>query len=449
MAERMKESGIQWIGLIPYDWNVKRIKHIIQNNDNGIKVGPFGSALTNEVVSSDEGQYKVYGQSNLIRKDFLYGDNYVSEQNYKRLINYEVLPNDIVVSMMGTIGKCSVVPDNIEPGIMDSHLIKIRLSKKMLPRYFEYAYESDMGYSQLLINSKGSIMNGLNSTIIKGLYIPVPGIIEQQSIVDFLDKECGQIDSIATDLEKQIALLQQYKKSLITETVTKGLDKSAPMKDSGVEWIGKIPEHWELKHLKYLTKSILDGTHLTPTYTDDGIPFLRVTDITSGDGIDAEINLDSVARISKEEHRILCQRCYPQKGDVLVSKNGTIGVPKIIDWDWEFSIFVSLCLIKLNESLLNKWLFYYFKSTLVATEIAFAGKTNTITNLHLEKIANFKIPLPSVEEQKLIATYLDEKVCKIDALIKEKQNQLETLRQHKKSLIYEYITGKKRVKEVR
>ena len=167
MAEQMKESGIQWIGAIPYSWNVERIKYIIQNNDNGIKVGPFGSALTNEVVSSDEGKYKVYGQSNLIRKDFSYGDNYVSEQNYKRLINYEVLPNDIAVSMMGTIGKCSVVPDNIESGIMDSHLIKIRLSQKMLPRYFEYAYESDMGYSQLLINSKGSIMNGLNSTIIK------------------------------------------------------------------------------------------------------------------------------------------------------------------------------------------------------------------------------------------------------------------------------------------
>ena len=87
MAEQMKESGIQWIGAIPYSWNVERIKYIIQNNDNGIKVGPFGSALTNEVVSSDEGKYKVYGQSNLIRKDFSYGDNYVSEQNYKRLIN--------------------------------------------------------------------------------------------------------------------------------------------------------------------------------------------------------------------------------------------------------------------------------------------------------------------------------------------------------------------------
>lgn len=323
MAEQMKESGIQWIGAIPYNWNVERIKHIIQNNDNGIKVGPFGSALTNEVVSSDEGKYKVYGQSNLIRKDFSYGDNYVSEQNYKRLINYEVLPNDIAVSMMGTIGKCSVVPDNIEPGIMDSHLIKIRLSQKMLPRYFEYAYESDMGYNQLLINSKGSIMNGLNSTIVKGLYIPVPGIVEQQAIVDFLDKECAQIDSIATDLEKQIELLQQYKKSLITETVTKGLDKSVPMKDSGVEWIGEIPEHWRLKRLKYIAK-LKTGT--TPpgnegiNYDENGINWFTPSDFLPNMQLDT-----SEKYIDRETIRYANIQTYPRGSVLLVAIGATVG----------------------------------------------------------------------------------------------------------------------------
>ena len=320
MAEQMKESGIQWIGAIPYNWNVERIKHIIQNNDNGIKVGPFGSALTNEVVSSDEGKYKVYGQSNLIRKDFSYGDNYVSEQNYKRLINYEVLPNDIAVSMMGTIGKCSVVPGNIEPGIMDSHLIKIRLSQKMLPRYFEYAYESDMGYSQLLINSKGSIMNGLNSTIVKGLYILVPEIIEQQAIVDFLDKECAQIDSIATDLEKQIALLQQYKKSLITETVTKGLDKSVPMKDSGVEWIGEIPEHWEISRVRHLA-SLCSGA--TPSkdvlsYWEGNIPWVSSQEVKS------DIIKDTSLHISEEAINSCSTQLMPAGTLVMVVRSGIL-----------------------------------------------------------------------------------------------------------------------------
>ena len=123
------------------------------------EISRFGSALTSEIVSAEEGQYKLYGQANLIRKDFDYGDNFVTEENYRRLINYEVLPDDIAVSMMGTIGKCSVVPHGIKPCIMDSHLIKIRLSNKMNPRFFEYVYESCVVYEQLVVNSKGSIMN--------------------------------------------------------------------------------------------------------------------------------------------------------------------------------------------------------------------------------------------------------------------------------------------------
>lgn len=163
----LKDSGLIWFGKIPTHWEVKRIKYIIKQGNDGIKVGPFGSALTNEVVSADDGQFKVYGQANLIRRDFEYGDNFITEDNYLHLKNYEVLPNDIVVSMMGTIGKCCVVPEGISPGIMDSHLIKVRLSGLMFPQYFEYLYESEAVYEQLLLKSKGSIMNGLNSTIVK------------------------------------------------------------------------------------------------------------------------------------------------------------------------------------------------------------------------------------------------------------------------------------------
>lgn len=184
----MKESGFIWFGKIPAHWDIKRIKYIIKQGNDGIKVGPFGSALTNEVVSAEDGQFKVYGQANLIRRDFEYGDNFVTEENYMRLRNYEVLPNDIAVSMMGTIGKCCVVPDGILPGIMDSHLIKVRLSDMMLPKYFEYLYESEAVYEQLLLKSKGSIMNGLNSTIVKNVYMVVPPIEEQKRICQYIDE---------------------------------------------------------------------------------------------------------------------------------------------------------------------------------------------------------------------------------------------------------------------
>ena len=445
MAEQMKESGIQWIGAIPYNWNVERIKHIIQNNDNGIKVGPFGSALTNEVVSSDEGKYKVYGQSNLIRKDFSYGDNYVSEQNYKRLINYEVLPNDIAVSMMGTIGKCSVVPGNIEPGIMDSHLIKIRLSQKMLPRYFEYAYESDMGYSQLLINSKGSIMNGLNSTIVKGLYILVPEIIEQQAIVDFLDKECAQIDSIATDLEKQIALLQQYKKSLITETVTKGLDKSVPMKDSGVEWIGEIPEHWEISRVRHLA-SLCSGA--TPSkdvlsYWEGNIPWVSSQEVKS------DIIKDTSLHISEEAINSCSTQLMPAGTLVMVVRSGILqhtipvallGVPATINQDIKAFQF--------NHLMLPAYFKYYIQGENDALLSVIIKDKTTVESVDNQLLLSLKIMVPPIEEQKAIVAFLNYKCGYIDKILNDKQEQLNLLMQHKKSLIYEYVTGKKRVKEV-
>lgn len=184
----LKDSSLIWFGKIPAHWEVKRIKYVIKQGNDGIKVGPFGSALTNEVVSADDGQFKVYGQANLIRRDFEYGDNFVTEDNYLRLKNYEVLPYDIVVSMMGTIGKCCVVPEGISPGIMDSHLIKVRLSSLMFPQYFEYLYESEAVYEQLLLKSKGSIMNGLNSTIVKNVYMVVPPVEEQIAICRYINE---------------------------------------------------------------------------------------------------------------------------------------------------------------------------------------------------------------------------------------------------------------------
>lgn len=206
-CSELKDSGVIWIGEIPEHWDVKRIRYIIEQGANGIRVGPFGSSLKDAVVDPDQGEYKIYGQANLIRHDFEYGDNYVAEKDYLRLKNYEVLPGDILLSMMGTIGKCSTVPEGITKGIMDSHLIKMRLSDLMIPRYLEYVYEySAVVYEQLIQNGKGSIMNGLNSTIVKNVYVPVPPIDEQKEIADYLDAKCGAIEAIidSKELEEEV-----------------------------------------------------------------------------------------------------------------------------------------------------------------------------------------------------------------------------------------------------
>ncbi len=247
----MKDSGVEWIGMIPKGWECMRARHVFQSNKNGIRVGPFGSALTNAVVSSEQGTIKVYGQANLIRKNFEYGDNYVTEETYQRLKDYEVLPNDVAISMMGTIGKCCVVPDGISKGIMDSHLIKVRLNHRMLPQFFEYLYESPAIFEQLLVLSKGSIMNGLNSSIVKRIFLTVPLLHEQAAIAAYLDDKCAAIDGIIAEAKATIEEYRAWKASVIFEAVTKGLDPNAEMKDSGVEWIGEMPRHWGMERAKF------------------------------------------------------------------------------------------------------------------------------------------------------------------------------------------------------
>lgn len=219
---KMKDSGIEWIGEVPEHWEVCKVKNILIKGKNGIKIGPFGSSLTGNV---GEGlPYKLYGQWNIIDRDFTAGTNTINQNVYNRLTNYKVIEGDILVSMMGTIGKCATVPENIKEGVMDSHVVKISLNKSIFNnQYFEYFYDKDnsnIAFNEINKLKGGSIMDGLNSSIIKNLSITVPPLAEQQEIAYYLDKRCASIDASISKAQREIELLQEYKQSLITEVVT-------------------------------------------------------------------------------------------------------------------------------------------------------------------------------------------------------------------------------------
>ncbi|WP_235816462.1 restriction endonuclease subunit S [Bacillus massilinigeriensis] len=251
---KLKGSNIQWVNTIPSHWQIKELKYCLLPGSEGIKIGPFGSALKSEMLV-DEG-YKVYGQENLIKDNFNLGQRFISEEKFKELEVYEIAEKDVLISMMGTVGKCKVVPANIQKGIMDSHLIRIRFNENIiLPEFATYLIQ-DSNYIkvQLDLNSKGSIMSGLNSSIIKKLKLILPPIEEQKIILKYMDKKNVDLNQIIASKNYMIDLLNQQRQSIITEAVTKGLNPNVKMKDSGVEWIGEIPEHWEVKPLYSLYK---------------------------------------------------------------------------------------------------------------------------------------------------------------------------------------------------
>ena len=440
----MKNSGIEWIGNIPQNWDAVQIRRVLLKDKNGIKIGPFGSALTNKTTGNDE--YYVYSQANLVSGDFSNTKNKVSQDVFNSLSNYEVVTGDVCLSMMGTIGKCRIIPHNIKKGIMDSHLIKIRLDNYN-SRFFEYVYDKDNGgicFVQMQKEKKGSIMDGLNTSIVKGLYVTVPPLSEQQAIADYLDKTCSKINEIIAEAKESIDEYKELKRSVIFEAVTKGLDKNVEMKDSGIEWIGEIPNDAKLVPLKYLvSKAITDGTHQTPDYesSENGSPFLSSKDISSG-----KIDFSNIKYITKKLHEELYRNVAPQINDVLLAKNGTTGVAALVEKDMVFDIYVTLALIRPDVTkVLPKYLLHGINCYVAKRQFDEHLLGIGVPNLHLSVIRNTKVIIHNKNQQKKIADFLDKRTAEIDDLIAEKESLINDLEAYKKSLIYEVVTGKRRV----
>ncbi|WP_341959896.1 restriction endonuclease subunit S [Planococcus maritimus] len=437
MIKQMKDSGINWIGEIPSDWKTTVVKKIF-------RVVPGGTPTTSNESYWENGdiQWATPKDFNRLDSDVLHETERKITQIGLENSSAQIIPeNSIILTTRAPVG--NVVKNYVE--MATNQGCKSLVDKIGLTDSNYYYYVMKITKDTLESLSTGTTFLELSGESLKNFEIMCPPVREQEKIANFLDSKVSQIDSILADTKLSIAEFKKYKQSLITETITKGLNHNAPLRNSGYQWIGEIPKDWNAMKLKRLSTKIIDGTHHTPTYVDKGIPFLRVTDITKSNNSFTPIDFTKTAQITLEEHEELIKRCKPEKGDLLVSKNGTIGVPKVVDWDDNFSIFVSLCLIKVNSLIDVNYLAYYFKSSLIYMEIAIGGKTGTITNLHLEKIKEFVIPLSTVEEQKEIVDFLNEKCAHIDSLIEQKQQLLVELETYKKSFIYEYVTGKKEV----
>jgi type I restriction enzyme S subunit len=223
---KMKDSGIEWIGKIPERWKVDKIKFLLLPGNKGMKMGPFGSQLKLEMMS--EKGYKVYGQENVINNDFNLGDRHIDEEKFKELKVYEINSGEVVISTMGTVGNCRIVPSKITKGIMDSHLIRMKVSDKITNNFFSMVLnDASYLFFNLMNSSKGSIMTGLNSEIISNLIIVVPPISEQIQIAEYLDKATTKIDQTIQKIERKVELLEEYKKSLIHHVVTGKVDVSS------------------------------------------------------------------------------------------------------------------------------------------------------------------------------------------------------------------------------
>jgi len=313
-------------------------------------------------------------------------------------------------------------------------------------------YLLDFSRSEVMRRSIGSTVKGISTSELLRIQVPFPESLDtQQKIATILSTVDNLIENTQSLIDKYTAV----KQGMMADLFTRGIDLSGTsetnknygqLRPSITESpelyqeteLGWVAKDWKVDKLENLTTKIIDGTHYTPTYTVEGVPFLRVTDVQS-----KEINLEKIKFISEEEHKLLIKRCNPEIGDILYSKNGTIGIPKIVNWNWKFSVFVSLCLIKPNHKKINnKYLELVLTSTVAWTQIRVRAKQGTVTNLHLEEIREFLIPLPSFDEQ----TAIVDRAITFQNRIDGEKSYLEKLRNEKKGLMQDLLTGKVRVK---
>lgn len=452
MAEQMKPSGIDWIKDIPSSWEINKVKYLATEPGTLFLDGDW---IESDVIEESGIRYLTTGNvgAGFYKEQ---GSGYISEKTFSELHCLNVYPGDLMISRLNEpIGRSCIIPDTESRYVVAVDNVVLRPNANYNKKFIMYGMNAD-GYAEHAnMIARGATMSRISRSQLGQFWLAFPNIEEEQAIADFLDKECAQIDSIAADLEKQIALLQQYKKSLITETVTKGLDKSVPMKDSGVEWIGEIPVGWELSRIKYLTDNhhpypIGDGDHgmiKADDYLTEGIPYIRVLNLTWGSGL----NLENLVFISKEMNSLI-KNSELKPNDILIAKTGaTIGKTAIVPDSLPVSNTTShvgkITLANVHDA---KYFYYVMTSSIVQKQIHdISAMQSTRPELGIEGLKNLILTVPPFDIQQHIARFLDDHCAKIDRVLHEKGKQLSVIKQHKKSLIYEYVTGKKRVKEVR
>lgn len=431
--ESLKDSKVQWIGDIPNDWEVLKVKHTATSLNSLFIDGDW---IETEHIKEEGIRYLTSGNVGVgVFKE--QGDGHINAESFKTLKCLEVIPGDLMISRLNKpLGRSCIVPQTENKYVVAVDNVILRPNKNIDKLFLNYLMNTDGYAAEADLVSRGATMKRISRSILGELWITLPPYSEQKEIVSCLDIQCSKIDSIITKIEKQISLLQDYKKSLITEVVTKGLDPTMPMRDSGVEWIGDIPDHWVLKKLNYLAKFKTGGTPSENIGIDEEgeYPWFTASDMDNGLTL-----LKSSKYISYEAVKSNRYKLFPSNSILLVciASVGKIGITLTDSYSNQQITAI------IPHNIEPQYLLYFLVS--ISEKIISDASSNVVPIINTKYLKQIQIPVPSRTEQIQISSFLDNKVKIINTIVIRKQKQLEFIKEHKKSLIYEYVTGKKRV----
>jgi type I restriction enzyme, S subunit len=431
--EKYKDSGVEWLGEIPEHWEIKRLRFILKTNPSKNEIKLDKSNLASFVPMEAVGEY---GGINLdIEKtieDVFNGYTYFAN-------------NDVVIAKITPCfenGKSAIaygLTNGIAFGTTELHVLR---ASHRLNNYFLFY----LVISHLFRHHGEAEMYGAGGqkrvpeNFIKNFRIAIPPLDEQEAIARFLDYKTKQIDDLIAKKETLIEKLDEKRTALISHAVTKGLDPNVPMKDSGIDWLGEISEHWLPVKLKYICSLLRDGTHLPPPRVNNGIPLLSVRNLVN----DKFMNLDDDSLIAEEAFQELNKSFQVCENDILLAIVGaTLGKVAIVEKMPKFTIQRSLAILRPKQGkCLFKFLFYFIKSPDFQKLLWLNTGYSAQPGIYLGSLANFFILIPPIVEQQAIVTYLDQKIAKIDQQKAKIKEAIELLKEYRTALITNAVTGK-------
>jgi type I restriction enzyme S subunit len=425
-----KDSGVQWLGEVPEHWDVGPLKR-------GFEV-TLGKMLQPE-SSSPEDELRPYLRAANIQwcgvdvrdvKKMWFSERDRSQLNLK--------PGDLLVSEGGDVGRSCIWMAEIEDCHFQNSVNRLRGKNNFSTRFLYYWISTikDKGYIDVLCNK--STIAHFTAEKVAAVPTPLPTGKEQQVIAAFLDRETAKIDALVAEQEKLVALLKEKRQSVISYAVTKGLDPSVPMKDSGVEWLGEVPAHWEFGFLKRYW-SVTDCKHVTAEFVDEGIPLASIREVQS-----RWINLDDAKCTTPYFYELLIEGGRkPLPGDLIFSRNATVGeVAQVSVEHPAFAMGQDVVLLrKLDANDSSDYFQHVIRSPIIVQQLANMMVGSTFKRINVEEIRSFWVPSPPAAEQTAIAQSLELETAKLDALTAEAQSAITLLQERRTALISAAVTG--------
>jgi putative type I site-specific restriction-modification system, S subunit len=437
---KMKESGIDWIGQIPEEWEVIKFKYL-GDVKQGLTYSP------SDIVDKDEG-ILVLRSGNIQNGVLDFTNNvYVKTKVAESIV---LRKNDILITARNgssaLIGKNAIIDTDIK-ATFGAFMMVFRTNKSLIAKFAFYLMNVSFNFYRTFFTT--STVNQLTAAIFNGIEVPLPSISEQQKIADFLDKKTAQLDKVKSLLEEQIQKLKDYRASLIYETVTKGLDKTVPMKDSGIDWIGQVPEGWEMVKFKYFFNTSKGLSITKECLVDEGIPVINYGQIHSS--------------MSKQVQS--CDFRLPFVPDYYLSKKGAnlnqgdfvfADTSEDLEGAGNFSTRIDstgpllagyhTIIARLNnyDEYDFRYFMHLFDSLAIRKQIQNKVSGIKVYSITQGILNSIFVIIPPKSEQQKIANLLDEKTAQIDKLVQIKNQQIENINKQRQTLIYDYVTGKRR-----